>query len=486
MLDVILTQNNTPVFKYIVWFLGKIMEGIYNILDLIHLPNIGVVIILFTIVMYTLMLPLTIKQQKFSKLSARMNPEIQAIRDKYKNKKDNASMMAMNQETQAVYAKYGVNPAGSCLQLLIQMPVLFALYRVIYSIPAYVGKIKNIFVILIASVGLVGTPADVYENVDQVYGNAEVYELKEDAAIPVIKDGKSVANTETRMNEFKELFQDNSSLKQYLNNIDSDDRLPAIQNEYIDTINHFNAKDWQDWIDYYQAKVDDEKTNEVDRARAENSIAAIKRARSEVNERNMFLGLNVGYSPKDIISGAWGSNWLLVIGAVLIPLLAGLTQYVNVKLAPASNSNTNDQNNTMNSSMKVMNMIMPIISVIFCYSLQVGVGIYWIASAVVRTVQQIVINKRIDKMDLDEVMKRNIEKNNQKRARMGLPPQQLSSNANLNTKKINTAPAKPSKSAEERADQVQKSTEYYNKNAKPGSLASKVNMVKQYNEKNNK
>ena len=161
MLDVILTQNNTPVFKYIVWFLGKIMEGIYNILDLIHLPNIGVVIILFTIVMYTLMLPLTIKQQKFSKLSARMNPEIQAIRDKYKNKKDNASMMAMNQETQAVYAKYGVNPAGSCLQLLIQMPVLFALYRVIYSIPAYVGKIKNIFVILIASVGLVGTPADV-------------------------------------------------------------------------------------------------------------------------------------------------------------------------------------------------------------------------------------------------------------------------------------------------------------------------------------
>ena len=133
-----------------------------------------------------------------------------------------------------------------------------------------------------------------------------------------------------------------------------------------------------------------------------------------------------------------------------------------------------------------MNMIMPIISVIFCYSLQVGVGIYWIASAVVRTVQQIVINKRIDKMDLDEVMKRNIEKNNQKRARMGLPPQQLSSNANLNTKKINAAPAKPAKSAEERADQVQKSTEYYNKNAKPGSLASKLNMVKQYNEKNNK
>lgn len=484
MLDVVLTQNNTPVFKYIVWLLGKIMEGIYNVLDLIHLPNIGVVIILFTIIMYMLMLPLTIKQQKFSKLSAKMNPEIQAIRNKYKNKRDNASMMAMNQETQAVYAKYGVNPAGSCLQLLIQMPVLFALYRVIYSIPAYVGKIKNIFIILIASLGLVGTPADIYENADQVYSNAEIYELKDDASIPEIKNAKAVANTDSRMEEFKELFKDDGNLRQYLSKLDSDDKLPAIENEYIDTINHFNANDWDKWIEHYQAQIDDETSDDIIKQRAQNSIVAIEAARDQINERNMFLGLNIGYSPKDIIHGAWGSNWLLVIGAVLIPLLAGLTQYINVKLAPnAASGNANDPNNTMGSSLKIMNMIMPIISIIFCYSLQVGVGLYWIASAVVRTVQQIIINKRIDKMDLDEVMKQNMEKLNQKRAKMGLPPQQLSNNANLNTKKINTAPVK---SAEERADQVQKSTEYYNKNAKPGSLASKVNMVKQYNEKNNK
>ena len=68
-------------------------------------------------------MPLTIKQQKFSKLSAKMNPELQAIQARYKNKKDNESMMRMNEETQAVYAKYGVSPTGSCLQLLIQMPI---------------------------------------------------------------------------------------------------------------------------------------------------------------------------------------------------------------------------------------------------------------------------------------------------------------------------------------------------------------------------
>ena len=122
-----------PIAKYI---LGPILNGIFSLLDLIKLPNVGVAIILFTIVIYLLLLPLTIKQQKFSKLQAKMQPELKAIQDKYKNKKDQDSQMAMNQETQAVYNKYGVSPMGSCVQLLIQMPILFALYRVIYSIPA--------------------------------------------------------------------------------------------------------------------------------------------------------------------------------------------------------------------------------------------------------------------------------------------------------------------------------------------------------------
>ncbi len=91
------------------------------------------------------MLPLTIKQQKFSKFSAKMNPELKAIQKKYANKKDEMSMLAMNEETKAVYAKYGVSPTGSCLQLLIQMPILFALYQVIMRVPAYVDGVKNVF-----------------------------------------------------------------------------------------------------------------------------------------------------------------------------------------------------------------------------------------------------------------------------------------------------------------------------------------------------
>ena len=103
---------------------------IYSGLELIGITNIGLSIILFTLVVYLLMTPLQIKQQKFSKLNAVMQPEIQKIQKKYNGKKDQDSMMKQNEEISAVYQKYGVSPTGSCVQLLVQMPVLLALYQV--------------------------------------------------------------------------------------------------------------------------------------------------------------------------------------------------------------------------------------------------------------------------------------------------------------------------------------------------------------------
>ena len=132
-----------PIVKWIAVLLGYIMDGIFNLLNAVGFPNVGVAIILFTIVIYALMTPLQVKQQRFSKLQAIMSPEIKKIQEKYKNKKDQTSMQRQNEEIQAVYQKYGVNAAGSCVQLLIQMPVLFALYQVIYKIPGYITLIRN-------------------------------------------------------------------------------------------------------------------------------------------------------------------------------------------------------------------------------------------------------------------------------------------------------------------------------------------------------
>ena len=149
MQGILLTQADGVIMGPISKVLGVIMNAIFNVLDFIGIPNIGLSIILFTIIIYLFMLPLTVKQQKFSKLSAKINPELKEIQKKYVGKRDETSMLKQQEETKALYDKYGVSQTGSCLQLFIQLPILFALYRVIYAIPAYVTKIKEVYLGLV-------------------------------------------------------------------------------------------------------------------------------------------------------------------------------------------------------------------------------------------------------------------------------------------------------------------------------------------------
>lgn len=437
MSGILLTQNSTFIIGPVAKLLGYIMEGIFWVLDKIGIPNIGLSIILFTIVIYLLLMPLTIKQQKFSKLSAKMNPELQAIKNKYNGKKDNDSLMAMNQETQAVYAKYGVSPSGSCLQLLIQMPILFALYRVIYAMPAYVGKIKDAFFPLVDKLIAVDTDAE------------------------FIKSFSAAA-------QFTKQFSNSS--------FTAGEASVYVQNTYVDVLNKLSSTEWASIADKFP-----------------NLSADVTNTVNLLDKYNNFLGLNMANSPAFAVSKAMDAgSWLLVIGALMIPILAGITQWINVKLMPqpeANNSNANDQQNTMAQSMKMMNMTMPIMSIIFCFTLPSGMGLYWIAGSVVRTIQQIIINKHIDKMDMDEVIKKNVEKRNKKLEKAGIDPQKLNNYATMSTRNVNTAkPAsnKPSLTQEERDAAMKKATDYYNNNAKPGSIAAKANMVKKYNENNNK
>ena len=144
-MNVILTTYQGAILGPIAKVLGYILQALYSLLSNFGIENTGICIILFTFIVNALMLPMQIKQQKFSKMSAIMNPELQEIQKKYKNKKDQASQQKMSLETQAVYQKYGVSPASGCLPMLITFPILFALYRVIYNIPAYVPQIYDIY-----------------------------------------------------------------------------------------------------------------------------------------------------------------------------------------------------------------------------------------------------------------------------------------------------------------------------------------------------
>ena len=415
------TKRTTFIIGPVATLLGYIMNGIFWVQSQIGIESIGLCIILFTIVIYMLLMPLTIKQQKFSKLQSKMNPELQAIQKKYKDKRqDQAAMMKMNEETQAVYQKYGVNPMGSCLQLIIQMPILFALYRVIWNIPAYVGTVKNAFLPLAQALMNVSGAQDF------------MAEIASKNAV-----------------SFKEM----------------------TELTLIDVLYKFKPENWSALLKQFP-----------------DLSSLITSTQGDVDRMNYFLGLNIADSPASIFQTALAAgSVLMIIAALLVPVLSALTQWLNTKLMSTQNDTqptSGGAADTMAATMKSMNVMMPIMSAVFCFTLPVGMGIYWIIGAVVRSIQQLVVNKHIDKMDLDDIVKKNIEKANKKRAKQGLPPQKITNTAKLNTKTID----RPQPSKEDRAEKIQNATDYYKNTtkAKPGSLASKAQMVQQYNEKHAK
>ena len=416
----LLTKSTTFIIGPVATLLGYIMNGIFWVQSQIGIESIGLCIILFTIVIYMLLMPLTIKQQKFSKLQSKMNPELQAIQKKYKDKRqDQAAMMKMNEETQAVYQKYGVNPMGSCLQLIIQMPILFALYRVIWNIPAYVGTVKNAFLPLAQALMNVSGAQDF------------MAEIASKNAV-----------------SFKEM----------------------TELTLIDVLYKFKPENWSALLKQFP-----------------DLSSLITSTQGDVDRMNYFLGLNIADSPASIFQTAIAAgSVLMIIAALLVPVLSALTQWLNTKLMSTQNDTqptSGGAADTMAATMKSMNVMMPIMSAV-CFTLPVGMGIYWIIGAVVRSIQQLVVNKHIDKMDLDDIVKKNIEKANKKRAKKGLPPQKITNTAKLNAKTID----RPQPSKEDRAEKIQNATDYYKNTtkAKPGSLASKAQMVQQYNEKHAK
>ncbi len=423
MAGILLTQNNTFIIGDVARILGWIMDVLFNFLDMFGIQNIGLCIILFTIIVYFLMLPLTIKQQKFSKMSAKMNPEIQAIQKKYKNKKDNESIMAMNEETQAVYAKYGVSATGSCLQLLIQMPILFALYRVILNVPAYVSGVKAVFIELAEKILAAGGS----EFMRELSVNGRMYGV-----------GTDFTQTNTIIDVLYKLQDTGNATWDMLI-----EQFPDMQ-------------------------------------------ALILETQSSINHMNNF-GINIANSPWNIAKTAISTGaFMMLIGAVLVPFLAAFTQWLNVKLSPQPAA-SGDGNDTMNATMKSMNTMMPLMSAWFCATLPAGMGLYWIMGAVVRGIQQWAINKYLDSLDLDEMIKKNIEKNNRIREKKGLPPQRIGEKARTNVRTIDqTGSKKQGKTQEEKEAEIKASTEYYKNADNPGSLASKAAMVARYNERTKK
>lgn len=437
MSDILLTAYPGSILGPIAKLLGILMDWIYSGISNItggRVESVVLSIVIITIIIYMCLLPLTIKQQKFSKLSQKMQPEMQAIQAKYKNKKDQASMMAMQEETQLLYQKYGISPMGSCVQMLIQMPILFALYRVFYNIPAYLSGVKSSFTGLVDSI----QQTSGYQNT--LVSLMEKYNV-------VTSSGLNASNAASKL---------------------ADASGDTLNNFIIDILYKLPSKGWDALMD---GKFFD------------GIQSAVEKTHDALLHFNYFLGLNISDKPWYIIKSNFTDKpdkWLLfVILALLIPVLSYLTQMLNIKLMPQT-TNGNDQ---MASQMKMMNLMMPLMSLFFCFTVPVGLGIYWICSALVRGIQQFFVNRHIENLDLEAVMAKNEEKAKKKREKRGLSEDYIKKAAQIKTKSIdNKANVSVSAGTEEK---LAKAAEY-KANAKAGSLASKANMVKEFNERNSR
>jgi len=397
------------------------MNSLYMFLnDVFGIQNIAVCIVLFTFIIYFLMMPLTYKQQKFSKLTQVMQPEINAIREKYKNKKDQASMQKMNEETQSVYEKYGVSPMGSCVQMLINFPIFIAMYQVIRNVPAYVDSVKDVYL------GLVDKIVDV----NGFQGIME--KVVSDSSVAAKLDFSSATTT---------------------------------SNSIIDVLYALPSAGWDILRDNFSGLAD-----------------VITSTEAAVQHMNNFFGINIANSPLNLITSGWKEkDFILIIGAIMIPLFSYLSQVVNIKLMPTSTSDAlKDGNDAMARQMKTMNTMMPLFSLIMVFSVPVGAGIYWIAGSVIRSIQQLVLNRHFKNLDLDAIIEKNKEKAKKKKEKQGIHENQISNTARMNTRKISEPVV-----TEEKEEKLRQTAEYA-KSAKKGSLLEKANMVRDFNERNNR
>lgn len=353
MAGILLSTANWPIVGQIAWVLGKVMNLIYTFLENL-LPSdtglVGLSIILYTILVYTLMMPLTIKQQRMSKMSSVMNPEIQAIQKKYRNKKDQASMMKQQEEIQQVYDKYGSSMMSGCLPLLIQMPLLFALYPVIYDMENYV---------------------------------------------PAIADASA-------------------NVQKFL------------------TIPNLAMSPW-----------------------------------AMIKARDTF----------DVAPA------LVVVTCIVLPLVSGLTQYISIILSQKASGQQIADDNPMASTMKTMNTTMPLFSVFMVFTLSSGIGLYWIVSAVVRCIQQLMINRHLAKLSVEDLIEKNKDKAEKKRQKRGEKAERINAMAQTNTKSMASIAKQPIdevKAKEARLKKAEKARE----SAKEGSLAAMANSVKKFNDNN--
>lgn len=469
--------TNFFLIRWIANILGFIMNLFYIVIDKFGIGKISICIIVFTIIVKLVMLPINIKQQKTMKLNSVIMPEIQAIQKKYANKKDNDSMMKQQAELNAVYQKYGTSPTGGCLPMLIQFPILLALYAVMACLPNYINEIQDMY-----NNGVVSYVIGTDESGKLDYHT--IHELKDLAGLnDVLLDESGDENLDKLVTAYfgqKGNYKDeeikdavyNSFTSAYSNVFGKQDAWAIVEASFDEAIE--NAQDLKAISEADWKKVEDKDLAEYADYTEEDWDALISSYETILDKLDdNHKDIQVSYSFFTIDLSKSPANGVKI--AIIIPILSALAQLINMKVSMSSQQNTgNGTADSMMSSMKVMSYSMCVVSAIFCYTFPAGLGLYWVISSAVQVVIQMILNKKFANMDTDQIIKQSIEKANRKRAKKGLPPNTISTAAATSTRNYKPQTTETSQNTTGTGSAG---------GAKKGSISEKANLNKKYMDK---
>ncbi len=331
-------------------FFGAILNFIFDgVAAVSPVYTLGIAIIIFTLVARLLLTPFQLSSQRTSRGMSRLQPEMQRLQKKYQNKKDQASQMEYSKEMQALYKKYKINPLAGCLPLLIQFPIIMALFNVLREPAKYITKLGNEYTLVAQTI---------IDKVDNYKGLLE---------------------------GFKEAVKVNARVDFDLGQVDGLSQF----------LSHLNSNQWSEFL------------NNV----GKDTQPVLENALTVKQNFENFLGVNLVDTPQLLINSGM---WL----ALLVPLIAGASTYIFSKITMASSmatqqaaANGSTQGNPTDSMMKAMNIMMPIMTGFFAYTMPIGLALYWIAGNVIMVGQQWVVNKIVEKQEekLEEQLKKERE-----------------------------------------------------------------------------
>ncbi|MCL2499600.1 MAG: YidC/Oxa1 family membrane protein insertase [Defluviitaleaceae bacterium] len=339
----------------IAWLFGTILSFMFDFAYWITPNNsLGFAIIMLTVVAMTMLLPLNVKAQKSMIKMQKLNPEIEKIKAKYGGKNDAETKQKISQETQALWAKHKVNPLGSCLPMLIQMPLFFGLLYIMNQSFQYITVLTALY-------------DDVSSAIIAVPGYIDIMVP---LALPYIPDAWQV-NGNTLMSIFNGLIaggmHPDVAMQTALNTLGTTDVIVLGLPEHMSRVlDRFSQEDWNTLLGQI----------------GQTQPAYLPRVQAYF-DRMQSIEFFFGLSLKE------NSGWRLP--GIIIPILAVLTTMATSWFSQQVNKAKDQQAKTMQT---VMMTVMPLFMGFITVSFPAGVGLYWITSNLYRLVQQIVMNKQ--------------------------------------------------------------------------------------------